>query len=65
LRGFFESGRFVLWLFIRGNGLPGLRFGFTSRRRGRQKLGLRGKDTRLGRDWCFNDIFFFRELIFR
>jgi len=25
---------------------------------------LRGKHTRLGRDWFFNDIFFFRELIF-
>jgi hypothetical protein len=64
LRGFFESGCFVLRLFIRGDGLAGLRFGFISRRRGRQKLDLRGKDTRLGRDWFFNDIFFFRELIF-
>jgi hypothetical protein len=65
LRDFFESGRFILRLFIRGDGLAGLRFDFISRRRGRQKLDLRGENTRLGRDWFFNDILFFRDLIFR
>ena len=51
-------------LFVRGDGLAGLRFGFISRRRGREKLDLRGEETRFRRGCFFNDVFFFGELIY-